>query len=63
MHHINKKAFDQGFKDFQNGVLSNPFPPVGWNDKEWERGQNLAFKLYYDRAVQREIYKKQLEGK
>lgn len=56
-NHLNKKAFDKGFKDFQKGEFyENPYDDFT-QSREWIRGQNAAFKMYLERNIVRERYK------
>lgn len=56
--HLIKSAFDKGFKAFQKGnYFVNPFKRDTWAFKEWQRGQNAAYKMYYERNVTRESYR------
>lgn len=62
--HLNKKAFDKGFKDFQRGnYFDNPYPDYVILYKEWIRGQNAAYKMYQDRNKTRELYKRAMYNK
>lgn len=56
--HLFKPAFDKGFRAFQKGTyFDNPFESGTWANKEWQRGQNAAYKMYYDRNKVRESYR------
>lgn len=61
--HLFRHAHDRGFKDFQKGnYFNNPFTLDTWKAKEWQRGQNAAYKMYLDRNIQRETFRKQHNG-
>lgn len=56
--HLIKVAFDKGFKSFQKGdYFNNPYDDGSWANKEWQRGQNAAYKMYYERNKVRESYR------
>ena len=71
--HLNKAAFDKGFKAFQKGdYYNNPYDELIKSadnektitelylaSKEWQRGQNAAYNMYLERNIIRESYREQ----
>lgn len=43
------KAYEQGYKDFKNGNLDNPYRETSKSYKDWQRGFDKA---YFDNLQQ-----------
>ena len=59
--YIHKYAYHSGFSDFLRGEHSNPYDEMEkFNaNREWQRGQNAAYKMCLERTQRREVFRKQ----